>query len=321
MWIPALIFAGEISPPKNPNSAKACAICHYRWMDTFFIEGKGTDLVPYQSEKNAANLEMCMSCHDGSVMDSREQFCNGHGHAVDKPPPPGMVIPKIFPLDEKGNMNCATCHTAHGVPSGEDAVETIFMRTSNRNSAMCRMCHPHEDGGAKNGNHPIDGIMPEMPRNLIRKNASADDKGHRLTCETCHVAHGSKQQSFLVDGCGQSELCLRCHGDKESYTPEGRRRPGHLVNAVPENITIPETLLKNGARMGDRGAVICQTCHKVHRNFTEKQLLVLRKDDHSGLCLTCHTDKNTIQDTKHDLGKSKPVEKNLQGRTVAQDGV
>jgi hypothetical protein len=33
---------------KNPNSGKACAICHYRWIDTFFVEGKGSDLVEYQ---------------------------------------------------------------------------------------------------------------------------------------------------------------------------------------------------------------------------------------------------------------------------------
>jgi hypothetical protein len=51
-----LILAGNVDaetlePPKNPNSAKGCAICHYRWIDTFFVEGRGTDLVPYESKK------------------------------------------------------------------------------------------------------------------------------------------------------------------------------------------------------------------------------------------------------------------------------
>ena len=62
--------AGAVTAaPENPKSAKACAICHYRWVDTFFIEGKGSDLVPYQSDKVVATPDMCISCHDGSIMD------------------------------------------------------------------------------------------------------------------------------------------------------------------------------------------------------------------------------------------------------------
>ena len=51
--------AARIETPSNPNSAKACAICHYRWIDTFFVQGTGTDLVPYQSEKVVATAPMC----------------------------------------------------------------------------------------------------------------------------------------------------------------------------------------------------------------------------------------------------------------------
>ena len=74
------IANAEVQPPKNPNSAKACAICHYRWMDTFFIEGKGSELVDYTSEKVVASPGMCFSCHDGSVADSRDRMTNGRQH-------------------------------------------------------------------------------------------------------------------------------------------------------------------------------------------------------------------------------------------------
>jgi hypothetical protein len=108
----------EVKTPKNPKSAKACALCHYRWVDTFFIEGKGSDLVPYQSEKVVATSPMCLSCHDGSIMDSRSRINGDTGHKTDMPPPAAMKIPITFPLDEAGKIQCATCHTAHGVPSG-----------------------------------------------------------------------------------------------------------------------------------------------------------------------------------------------------------
>src|SRR5210317_296312 len=84
------IFAATVEPPKNPNSAKGCAICHYRWIDTFFVEGKGTDLVPYQSENVVATPDMCFSCHDGSVMDSRAKLAENSGHKVNKKPPKHM---------------------------------------------------------------------------------------------------------------------------------------------------------------------------------------------------------------------------------------
>ena len=73
--------ASAVEAPRNPNSAKECAICHYRWIDTFFIDGRGTDLVEYQAEKVVAKEEICFSCHDGSVGAHRRgrQRCRRQG--------------------------------------------------------------------------------------------------------------------------------------------------------------------------------------------------------------------------------------------------
>ena len=109
-----------------------------------------------------------------------------------------MKLPDIFPLDEQGNMQCATCHTAHGVPSGPDSKETIFMRTSNRNSAMCRMCHPDMVGGPKAGNHTLDTTKQEIPPALVAMGALEGDKINQVVCETCHTAHGSAYESYLI---------------------------------------------------------------------------------------------------------------------------
>ncbi|MEJ2234406.1 MAG: cytochrome c3 family protein, partial [Syntrophobacterales bacterium] len=237
---------------KNPNSAKACAICHYRWIDTFFVEGKGTDLVTffvegkgtdlveYQSEKVVATPDMCFSCHDGSVMDSRAKLAENSGHKVNKKPPKHMKIPEIFPLDDSGRMQCSTCHTAHGVQGGADSEDTIFMRTSNRDSAMCRMCHPSADGGVPAGNHPAGMMKKEIPTKLVSLGALTDNKKKQIICQTCHAAHGSPNESYLIEGAGNSVLCLDCHGDKNIFTSEGKRKPFHVINVPPETATIPE---------------------------------------------------------------------------------
>ncbi len=313
--------AATVPPPRNPNSAKSCAICHYRWIDTFFTEGRGTDLVAYHSEKVAATPEMCMSCHDGSVVDSRQRMGSGAGHKTNVRPPAGMTIPDIFPLDENGRVQCATCHTAHGVPSGPDSHETIFMRTSNRNSNMCRMCHADKTGGPSGGNHSMGTVEKGFPRRLAAGYGKTGARKNQVICESCHTAHGSSQKSFLVAATGRSQLCLACHRDKRSFTAGGRKTPSHIVNVVPVKARIPAAVIERGARLGDAGALICQSCHKVHDNDIDTPLLVIARDRKSGFCLTCHPDKRSIADTRHNLAHSAPDEKNLAGQTVAQAGV
>lgn len=312
----------ELEPPRNPDSAKECAICHYRWIDTFYIEGRGTDLVDFTAERVEDKPEICFSCHDGSVVDSRARVYNDRRHKINKPPPSYMKIPKIFPLDENGNMQCATCHTAHGVPSEMGIERTIFIRTSNKDSGMCRMCHADKDGGIDTGNHPI-GVTDkfEIPQKLISHGAVAGEKKNQVICETCHIVHGSPYESFLIESARNSQLCLECHSDKNIFTPKGKRKPFHVINVKSEKVKIPDNLIKKGAKLGYNGEIICQTCHKIHNNKIERQLLLIKKDEKSTLCLTCHTDKQYLADTKHNLIHSTPKEKNLQGKTVKETGI
>ncbi len=315
-----LAFA-EVSTPKNPKSAKACAICHYRWIDTFFIEGKDSDLVPYQSKKVVATPEMCLSCHDGSIMDSRARVNNSSGHKTNTPPPAGMEIPKIFPLDENGKMQCSTCHTAHGVPSEPGHQTTIFLRTENKESAMCRMCHSAMDRKTDPANHPIGRIEREIPEKLLAMSAAAGKKKNKMTCETCHIAHGSPHESHLVKSGRDSSLCLDCHQDKKFFTADGKKKPYHVYNVKPVTATIPEQLLDQGAKLGQNREIICQTCHKIHCSKIEKNLLLIAQDPESTLCLTCHEGKKHLAASKHNLIHSDPQAKNMQGKTVAEDGI
>jgi len=305
----------------NPNSAKACAICHYRWIETFFVEGRGTDLVEYQGEKVVATPDMCFSCHDGSVRDSRAKLDENTGHKTNKEPPRQMKIPEIFPLDENGRVQCSTCHTAHGVQGGPHSGETIFMRTSNRDSAMCRMCHPAADGGMASGNHPAGIMEREVPAKLVSLGAVTGGRRNQIVCETCHVAHGSPYESLLIEGAGNSALCLDCHEDKNIFGPEGMRKPLHVINVPPQKVKIPTELIHKGAKTGYQGSITCLTCHKVHDNKTQEQFLLIMRNEKSSLCLTCHLDKEYLLSSKHNLSHSAPGERNLQGQTAAEGGI
>ncbi len=311
----------EAQVPGSSRSAKACAICHFRWIETFFVEGRGTELVDYQAEKVVATPDMCISCHDGSIADSRARMVSGKGHKTGVAPPASMKIPDLFPLDEKGRVQCATCHTAHGVPSGEDSETTIFMRTSNRNSAMCRQCHPGREAGGGTGNHPMGTVKEKIPEAMLAA-SHAKPKGETLvTCESCHTAHGSPYDGYLILSYRDSDLCLACHPSKWAPSKEGPIKKGHVVNVEPQTAVIPASLLERGARLGTGGNLICSTCHNVHGKSPAEHLLVARHDNRSSLCLTCHTDKTSVSATRHNLGRAAPEVANLQGQTVAQGGI
>jgi predicted CXXCH cytochrome family protein len=318
--LPGISFA-QVETPRNPDSAKECAICHYRWVDTFYIDNRGSELVEYQSEKVVAKSEMCFTCHDGSVVDSREKIYNDYRHKINKPPPADMKIPANFPLDKDGNIQCSTCHTAHGVSSEMGIEKTIFIRESNKNSGICIMCHSDKDGGTEKGNHPVGPSEKKIPDSLIAHGSRLGDQKNHIICETCHTAHGSPNESFLIESARNSELCLECHADKKIFTSEGNRNHLHVINVKPSKVVIPPEVIDSGAKLGDNGELICQTCHKIHNNRIEKKLLLIMKDGESSLCLTCHKDKSYLAETKHNLMHSAPDEKNLAGNTVAEAGM
>ncbi len=271
-----------VSAPSNPSSAKECALCHYRWIDTFFIDGRGSDLVPYQSKKVVAEAEICYSCHDGSVADSRARVYNDSHHPINKPPPPDMEIPEIFPLDKNGFMQCATCHTAHGVPSEMGMDKTIFIRAANENSGMCRLCHKDKDGGPANGNHPIDSTKLAFSDEFREMGAVEGSEKNQVICQSCHRVHGAPNDKFLIDSAQEGgHLCLDCHIDKEELLGTGH----DLRFSAPDSVNL------KGKTPSESG--VCGACHLVHGSkeavlWGRRMPAVSSGYGAFDLCLSCH---------------------------------
>ena len=330
LWglLPVLAHAA----PSSPSANRECATCHIMWLTDFKREDIET-LVPYDpkpvvntgKQDIASTEDICFSCHDGFVLESRELWQKGkHAHPVGQKPSSKIIIPKedgknIFPLNDDGRMYCGTCHTAHGV-DWDDKESTLFMRTSDVDGKLCMACHQDKSQGASYGNHPVLKKIESIPDQLSATKAKFG-RENKVVCQSCHQPHAAPEKKILRLKNKNSELCGSCHDDRYANNiAEAASMKTHPVNIKAVHVQVPETLVKNGSKLGDDKKLICQSCHQPHDAKTKTGLLV--DNNHQGaLCQQCHTDKKTVLNTKHDMTLLEEDSKNSRQQSVNEAGV
>jgi predicted CXXCH cytochrome family protein len=310
---------GMAEPTGGVNSSKECSMCHFRWIDDFLSEEKRDFLLPFPEQRVAADEMMCYSCHDGSIADSRFRVWETNKHKSGIKPSENVIVPEEFPLDADGKMQCATCHTSHGVDTRVDMASAIFLREANVGSSMCKRCHRDKDDGVDEGNHPVDVELEVLPQEILDAGAKVGKK-NTVICETCHTPHGSTGDDFLIipnsgEGVTQSQLCEACHGlSPDLNSDNGLRQHSHPVDvAITNDAKLPKHW-DNGEvpYLGGDRQINCRTCHSPH-NGTKKNHLLVVEDGGDKLCMTCHSSKETILRTKHDIPRFNPKNGDVEG--------
>ena len=275
---------------RKTSTNRECAICHVMWLDEFKRKDVAP-LIPYDplpvvetgKQDVASTEQMCFSCHDGFVLDSRFKWKkNRFNHPVGVKPSDDVTIPTsegktVFPLNEEGKIYCGTCHTAHGVEwNAKDT--TLFLRIENRNSNLCTACHLNRVTGPKKGNHPINKKLEKLPPALV-KAGSLFSESNEVICQSCHLAHGSKQKRMLARPNHNSDLCASCHEHKA-----GIRKTKHNMS-----IMAPSAKNIRGSKAGESGP--CSACHIPHKARWPglwSRPVSVSKDQGSAYCLVCH---------------------------------
>lgn len=317
---------------RETPAQRECATCHITWLADF-NEGGATPLIPYNPRPVVATGKqdvvstdrMCFSCHDGFVLDSRFAWKDRQNfHPIGVKPSEKINLPTfegktMFPLNDDGKVYCGTCHSAHGVAWG-DKQSPVFMRMRNIDSSMCADCHQDRGTGMDGGNHPVLKKMKEIPSALIEAGAKFGSGGNMI-CQSCHRAHGAPEKKLLAVKNGNSELCGTCHADRSAHNPAEAGRMGtHPVNIKPGRVKIPQDLFDKGAKLGEGGVVICQTCHKPH--FAEEGTKILvAPNPQSQLCLACHVEQQRVANSKHNMTLVNESDKNVRGQEVGRAGV
>jgi predicted CXXCH cytochrome family protein len=299
------------------NSSKECAICHIRWVQALDRSDWQNGRMRAVLERQTGSGDMCLSCHDGSVVDSRFKVWSTRHHTTDAVPSPAVHIPtEKFPLDAQGRMTCATCHTAHAVAGDSDLRTVIFLRQPNVDSSLCLACHP-EHAQKSDCQHPLGHAKFPIPKAILDAGGKTSPDGHAVFCQTCHEPHGAQNAWMLV--LPPSQLCVACHPDKapEATPPAGA--PVHRIGHTYAGFKPPANLLKERATFGPNGELTCLSCHRLHDASGARPLLI-RKNEGSSLCLDCHEKEKTVLGSPHDLRVSSPETANAHGEKASVSG-
>ena len=318
--------------PRLPSENRECATCHIMWLKDFKRKNIET-LIPYDpkpvvktgKQDVASTDDMCFSCHDGFVLESRSLWEPGkHAHPVGQKPSDKITIPieegkNIFPMNDDGRMYCGTCHTAHGV-DWDDKDSTLFMRVRDVDGELCMACHKDKTKGAKSGSHPVLKKVHHKPDGLVKAGAKFGLK-IEVVCQSCHKPHAAPGKKLLRVENKNSELCGECHDDRYAQTmADAARMKTHPVNVHPNKAKIPNTLIKAGAKQGEDGEVLCESCHRPHDAKSQQGLLVI-KNKEGVLCQTCHLEKKSVLNSKHDMTLVDENSTNIRDQKVKEEGV
>jgi predicted CXXCH cytochrome family protein len=313
--------APQVWQPGAGQQSQSCTVCHFEWTPPF-AEGRDSSLiarpVSTRDDPVASRGEMCLSCHNGTVADSRLRVWDAHGHRTGVAPPAGMRIPAHLPLLE-GKLACRTCHAAHGSDvSQADIRRAVMLRGPNQAGELCSSCHVDKTRGPRFGTHPTSGLPWAIPAELVEAGAKVGPNPRELTCQACHAPHGARNDRLLVMSASSNQLCLTCH---ERIRPGMFRDGSHTEHPLTATVNAAQTqaVRELGTRLGPEGQLVCLSCHKLHHGKGGRFLLA---DDLSEgqMCLRCHESRRSMLGTSHDLRTNFPAERNRLGMSVSDGG-
>ena len=305
------VFALEMS------SKRDCVVCHIMWMDDFrtdketLIEWQPGNVLMKDTQGVVSSEEMCYSCHDGYVKDSRYIAWKYNRHKTFVKPSKNITVPPELPLSVKGEIYCGTCHSAHGkgaAPHGDPLGRTSVIREENIDSGLCKKCHRSEAAYERSNGHPIDTTALELPDLLFRLGSKKARNKNRVICQSCHKVHGAIGDKILIIDNKNSELCRICHEKQKD-----------LVDTKHDlRLTMPDE--KNIKKQPLSISGPCGACHIPHKAVGKKLWARRLKSGNpaSQMCLTCHG-----KDTKYKIkrvGKySHPINVKPISKNTSQD--
>lgn len=271
--------------------------------------------------KNNESSQLCSACHTDKNTQSAATGDKHFTHPVNKVPTSASVPAQFAEAGSKfgpkKEVICETCHQVHHAASEK----LVLLDRNTLKEGICVTCHENKRGVLTNGHNMFQSREKEMEESKVSPILGA--------CGACHNIHGGegpKMWARKLDAYGDhtASLCLSCH--KKGHLAEDFTvgRYSHPVGAVlPDGVDLPGTLplfTTAGERTSStkHGLVSCPTCHDVHNSPSNEKVstffgnskensdkyLRIGEQDRLALCKSCHQDKWSITETKHNVENS-----------------
>ncbi len=303
-WL-ILFNVGFGQKSKSDKEEKKCVVCHVQWHEN---RNQPEQLIP-KIETNifldgrpaiVSHEKMCLSCHDGYVLDSREVFSSAnHRGSLDK----SHLKIQDLPMGQDEEIYCGTCHTPHALKPKRRTGLAPFLREKVTNSKLCLDCHSDEARDHKS--HPIHVSQPaghNMPRDAFFGN------NNQVECLTCHPMHRT-QVAYGVREKDRSELCSACHDSYFNIELTDHDLPSQTSNSK----TMKQAQIKQD---------VCATCHSSHDGVGNAMwtMEVNKQDGDNGYCLGCHSSEG-VGNGKAFAHTGHPVAGEQLNKTIPSLGV
>ncbi|MHB8767004.1 MAG: cytochrome c3 family protein, partial [Deferrisomatales bacterium] len=267
--LPLLLLVALALAPRAAPGARvgdlACVLCHPSRDRRAFDVLSATPGMLVGSE--SAQARVCLSCHNGSVVDHREALGRGGQHPSGFGA--GRPLPAPFRTYGANRVECGTCHSPHGQGPGA----ARWLRTADDGVAPCAGCHPAR-------RDPHLGRQPaEDARRAVERLGGRLGGAGEVVCLTCHAAHGARGPKLLVGRYGpdEDELCRACHAGipvkgaapgapglacARCHAPHGTA-PG-LLSGGADGPCLPCHADRSGPGEHPAAGTACTGCHSVH---------------------------------------------------------
>ncbi len=308
-----LFFAeGTDVSASTMSSKRDCVVCHIMWAEGFrtdqesLIDFQPGNVLMKDTQGVVSSEEICYSCHDGYVMDSRHITGKFKRHPVFVKPSENVKIPDDLPLSVKGEIYCGTCHSAHGKGASSHnntGGKTRLFREENIDSSLCEKCHRDEASYKSSNSHPLHSSDRELSDKLFTLGSKLSTEKNKIICETCHKVHGAEGEKILLIDNSSSDLCAICHEKQQS-----------LISTKHDlRISLPDE--KNIKELTPSESGPCSACHTLHNSKGEKLWAkpIEKGNPASQFCLSCHSEetgnnKKRVGKNSHPLDVAIPLD-------------
>lgn len=248
---------------------------------------------------------LCLYCHSAqnSLAPGTAQFGT---HPISVQPRRATIAEPFLAAGGEtgpgGEIICVTCHRAH---HGHEGTAGLVLSSEDHD---CTLCHIQE------------ATIEETAHRYV--GSAGEDGKEAGLCRGCHGNHGWNidLEAAGMGGSVIEKVCWSCHGPNGGVPMSGFF--GHIIGVPPSGGTGQRDLplFWNDGRRLEQGVITCATCHDAHRDPAAHFLRIDAGETWSAICIECHRRQRVVKETKHDMSRHFPQEKNRRGEPASRSG-